>query len=213
MTQQPGFFSDPIGHLREGAERNAAGAGRDKFGNQNDPGWWNNMVGSLTGATDAGTQEYVQAEKDFKNEKTYKSQIEALGGTFTPGMTAGQYGAEVDRLTQNRNNNAYTNSPAGKAAAAQLALQTSELAATNKRLDSQNQITNKRLDQQLEIAQLDRADSKERYAAELEYQKLRDRKTDQQYNERMEQLDRKDRRTAMSSIAAGLASLGAAFAL
>ena len=34
-----------------------------------------------------------------------------------------------------------------------------------------------------------------------------------QYNERMEQLDRRDRRTAMQNMAAGLASLGAAFAL
>ena len=42
---------------------------------------------------------------------------------------------------------------------------------------------------------------------------MRDRKADMQYNERMETLDRKDRRQAMSSIAAGLASLGAAFAM
>ena len=54
------------------------------------------------------------------------------------------------------------------------------------------------------------ADSK---AQELAYQKMRDRRADMQYNERMEQLDRKDRRQAMSSIAAGLASLGAAFAM
>ena len=48
---------------------------------------------------------------------------------------------------------------------------------------------------------------------EFEYQKMRDRKADMQYNERLEQLDRKDRKMAMQNLAAGLASLGAAFAM
>ena len=78
---------------------------------------------------------------------------------------------------------------------------------------AQNAITNKRLDNQMEMALLDRADSKEQAAMQLEYQKLRDRKADMQYNERMERLDRQDRRAMMQNLAAGLASLGAAFAL
>ena len=202
MPQQPGFFSDPIGFFREGAEQNAARAGVDEFGNRNDPGWLNNAIGALTGATDKGTQEYVQAQKNQKNKLTYKGDIEGLGGTFTPGMSSGQYVAEIDRLTQLRNNNNYTNSPAGKAAAAQLKLQTDQFALTNKRLDNQ-----------MEMALLDRADSKELQANQLEYQKMRDRRADQEYNERMERLDRKDRQAMMQNLAAGLASLGAAFAL
>ena len=57
------------------------------------------------------------------------------------------------------------------------------------------------------------ADEKEARADELEFRRMESRREDQRYNERMEQLDRKDRRQAMSSIAAGLASLGAAFAM
>ena len=57
------------------------------------------------------------------------------------------------------------------------------------------------------------ADAKEARADELEFRRMEARREDQRYNERMEQLDRKDRRQAMSSIAAGLASLGAAFAM
>lgn len=201
MTTQPGFFSDPIGHLREGAERNAAMAGKDRYGNQNDPGWWNNMIGNLTGATDAGTQEYVQAEKDFANEQKYKAQVEALGGTYTGG-TEGDILRQIDRLKVDRTNSDYENSPAGKAAAAQLALQTTQLQQQGKRLDNQ-----------MEMAYLDRADAKEQRAAELEFKKMQARKDDLRYNERMEQLDRKDRKMAISSIAAGLASLGAAFAI
>ena len=80
-------------------------------------------------------------------------------------------------------------------------------------VSAQNQLTNKRLDNQMEMAMLDRADAKEQRAAELEYQKMRDRKADLQYNERMDRLDRQDRRAMMQNLAAGLASLGAAFAL
>ena len=117
-------------------------------------------------------------------------------------MSSGQYVAEIDRLTELRNNNNYTNSPAGKADAARLKMQTDQFALTNKRLDNQ-----------MEMALLDRADSKELQANQLEYQKMRDRRADQEYNERMERLDRKDRQAMMQNLAAGLASLGAAFAL
>ena len=59
----------------------------------------------------------------------------------------------------------------------------------------------------------DRIEAREQRALELEYQRMRDRKEDRLYNERMEKLDRKDRILAMQNIAAGLASLGAAFAV
>ena len=60
---------------------------------------------------------------------------------------------------------------------------------------------------------LQMADAKDDRAAQLEYQRMRDRRADQEYNERMERLDRKDRQAMMQNLAAGLASLGAAFAL
>lgn len=63
------------------------------------------------------------------------------------------------------------------------------------------------------LALMQMADSRENQANQLEYQKMRDRRADQEYNERMERLDRKDRQAMLQSLAAGLASLGAAFAL
>ena len=75
----------------------------------------------------------------------------------------------------------------------------------------QRQMANDAKAHQLQLMQF--AESKEQRADELEYQKMRDRKADMQYNERLEQLDRKDRRQGISSLAAGLAALGAAFAL
>ena len=88
----------------------------------------------------------------------------------------------------------------------QQAPQLEEMRATNARLLQQGQ-------QQHQLALMQMADNKETRAAELEYQRMRDRKADLQYNERMAQLDRKDRQMAMQSLAAGLASLGAAFAM
>ena len=89
---------------------------------------------------------------------------------------------------------------------AQQAPQLEEMRATNARLLAQG-------NQSHQLALMQMADSKDQRALEFEYQKMQDRKEDMRYNERMEQLDRKDRRMAMQSLAAGLASLGAAFAL
>lgn len=89
---------------------------------------------------------------------------------------------------------------------AQQAPQIEEMRATNARLLQQG-------NQSHQLALMQMADSKDQRALEFEYQKMRDRKEDMRYNERMEQLDRKDRKMAMQSLAAGLASLGAAFAL
>lgn len=77
----------------------------------------------------------------------------------------------------------------------------------------QNALTNKRLDNQLVMQLQEMAANRDSQAAQLEYQKMRDRRSDQEYNERMERLDRKDRQAMMQNLAAGLASLGAAFAL
>ena len=48
---------------------------------------------------------------------------------------------------------------------------------------------------------------------ELLFRKEEARREDMRYNERIEELDRKDRRQNMQNLAMGLASLGAAFAL
>lgn len=91
--------------------------------------------------------------------------------------------------------------------------------ATNARIDANNilrqqllaQVSNNNKTYQLALLQA--AEASEARADNLEYQRSRDRREDIRYNEQMERLDRKDRMTAMQNIAAGLASLGAAFAV
>ena len=77
----------------------------------------------------------------------------------------------------------------------------------------QYQKADKRAAEEFQIRLQEMAASRDSQAAQLEYQKMRDRRADQEYNERMERLDRKDRQAMMQNLAAGLASLGAAFAL
>ena len=88
-----------------------------------------------------------------------------------------------------------------------------ELQAGREQRAAELQLAREKLAQTNNLTLLQMQQSSDQKIAELQYQKQRDRKTDMQYNERMESLDRKDRRTAMSNIAAGLASLGAAFAI
>ena len=95
----------------------------------------------------------------------------------------------------------------------QLELQTQSLQAQTENTKATNERLIKQGEQAHQLALLQLADAQTARVDQLAYQKMRDRKEDMRYNERMEQLDRKDRRTAMSNIAAGLASLGAAFAL
>ena len=90
---------------------------------------------------------------------------------------------------------------------------TAELQAGREQRSAELQLAREKLAQTNNLTLLQMQQSSDQKIAELQYQKQRDRKTDMQYNERMESLDRKDRRTAMSNIAAGLASLGAAFAI
>ena len=96
---------------------------------------------------------------------------------------------------------------------AQLQLSTQQLAQSGQQFNATMQRTMAQDAKNYQLQLMNMAENRDARAAELEYQKLRDRKADMQYNERMEQLDRKDRRAAMQNLGAGLAALGAAFAL
>lgn len=69
-----------------------------------------------------------------------------------------------------------------------------------------------RTDAQLQAAQL-RADNNQIRLDGLDAERRRERKEDRRYNESIERMNTQDRRAAMSSLGAGLAALGAAFAL
>lgn len=171
---------------------------------------WDKIVGGLTGTNvDKAVDDHT---KTVNNKKTtdYLTSI---------GETRGSLGLSEDS-TLNDATGAYTRTTRQRADEKDdknfnrsLEPIRMEMAATREQNANQLALAREKLAQSNNLALLQLADSKEGRIAELQYQKLRDRKEDMRYNERMEQLDRKDRRQAMQSLAAGLASLGAAFAL
>ena len=64
-----------------------------------------------------------------------------------------------------------------------------------------------------QLALIQAADARDASAQSLALQQQQLIREDQRYNERMEQLDRRDRKQGRQSLVAGLAALGAAFAL
>ena len=101
-------------------------------------------------------------------------------------------------------------SPAEKAT---IRYQDNTLAATI----AQNNSTNQRLLQQgaqaHQLALINAADARDANAATLALQRDQMIREDRRYNEQQERLDRRDRKQGMQSLVAGLAALGAAFAL
>lgn len=133
----------------------------------------------------------VDAGKVAEEVKTYDDNKEALEVLKGTGKSRTQLGLSTGDLTPEQVRGAYANYKETK---------------TEKASD-------KAFERSMAPLYLQMADAKDDRAAQLEYQKMRDRRADMEYNERMERLDRKDRQAMMQNLAAGLASLGAAFAL
>ena len=91
--------------------------------------------------------------------------------------------------------------------------QMAQITASVEAQKAQTGLLREQLLQQAREANLTRAENAEIRADGLALERMRMEREDQRYNERMEQLDRKDRRSATQSLVAGLAALGAAFAL
>ena len=157
------------------------------------PGFLESIGGSLVGV-DAG-----QVADEVKTYDDNQEALEVLKGT---GKSRTQLGLSTGDLTPEQVRGAYANYKETKADR-----------DSDKAYDRQMAPLQMQMQQQMNLTQLQMADAKDARAAELQYQKMRDRRADQEYNERMERLDRKDRQAMMQNLAAGLASLGAAFAL
>ena len=74
---------------------------------------------------------------------------------------------------------------------AQLQLSTQQLAQSGQQFNATMQRTMAQDAKNYQLQLMNMAENRDARAAELEYQKLRDRKADMQYNERMEQLDQR----------------------
>ena len=217
MPSVPNWWQDPVGAIREGAEKEAS---RQSITSGEDPRI--GLFGSMFGANADGAQEYTQKRTD----KIGKAALEqaGAGGTFVPGKTKEQYAAETRTANNNRTNTEHSNSLAGKAQAAQITDLTE--GRNQARTDSQNnhsilqqQVTQQgtdsannmtlmlgKMDQQDRNSRLDRADRMDQRADELMFRREERMHADKRY-------DRERRRESIAALTAGLASLGAAFAV
>ena len=91
--------------------------------------------------------------------------------------------------------------------------QMASIEAGVKAQQDQTQILREQMLQQAREANLTRAENAEVRADNMALQRMQMEREDLRYNERMEKLDRQDRKSARQSLVAGLAALGAAFAL
>ena len=187
-----------VGNLRKGLDDKYKPTFMDSF-------WGRADEGQAALDTVKTTQRRKGGSQAFE-ESAYQSELRALGidpeNTSRGAINSAVRGIQEQKAADLRNEGF-------KQSLAPLQIQ---MASRDAQFNAtmQRQLANDAKSHQLQLMQF--AENKEQKAAELEYQKMRDRRADMQYNERLEQLDRKDRRMAMSSIAAGLASLGAAFA-
>ena len=152
-------------------------------------------------------EERVQGTRNQQTATSLGYDITELDGITDSSTTLDVQGAAIRRGKEE------TKETKASDLAASLKPLEMKIAEQGKQREAELKLAREKLTQSNNISLLQLSQQNDQRIAELQYQKMRDRKTDMQYNERMEQLDRRDRRTAMQNMAAGLASLGAAFAL
>ena len=153
-------------------------------------------------------------QKDL--QERFGGQLALVGSTGVDwGETEQQVMAKIARLKTERDTG-----QSDKAVAQSLKVQQegqkpqmAQIAAGVKAQEAQTTLLREQMLQQAREANLTRAENAEVRADNLALQRLQMEREDQRYNERMEQLDRRDRKQGRQSLVAGLAALGAAFAL
>ena len=218
MSTQPSIFSDPIGYFREQAERTAAEAGKDQYGRANDPGWWNNTVGALTGATNEGTQEYRDLAEQNTLKGKYGAQLSLYGlaevglgedeGSVASRIRDGKEAYDKGQREKTRNEEYMSPERIRERDLEnkQFALTQQQYADSRTDVANQMELTRTQMAQTEKNRLADRADARAARADELMLQR-----------EQMERADRRDernrRRDSIAALTSGLAALGAAFAL
>ena len=218
VEQRPAWYQDPVGYVREGIEESRGSRPKDQFGRPTGGGLIDSVVGGLVSADDGS--DYRTAATNETNKEAYKARIEALKGTFTPGRTKGEYEQQLVELNDKYKDDRFPKTAAGRAEARQTKAQEdannlaqAQLQTSNAQFNSTNQRLLAQGAQSHQLALIQAADARDASAQSLALQQQQLIREDQRYNERMEQLDRRDRKQGRQSLIAGLAALGAAFAL
>lgn len=240
-NERPSLLADPVGWLREGAEQTAARTGKDEFGNQKDPGWMNNLVGSLTGATDEGTDYYRGALKTTALGKKYNTDLGVLGlEDVKPGESEGSVLSRIrgGRIKQERDaanwmtdaekrllglkesqHNAEIQALTGKLdiARQELGLKGQELNATIKQNTDKLNWDKEKYGSELQLLEKqgnqERADKALDRAHDIELLDMKQGAEMDAYKHNMGIYERESQRNRTAALVSGIASLGAMLAI
>ena len=205
------WYDDVMGFFGQDAQSVIGGRQEDPVTGKVKAGFGDFLAGRSQAELDSAYDAMKQTQRRKKGRQAFEDSgytSAELGGIDPDNTTHGAVTSAVRRVEEGKRDDSETTSFTRSLAPLQLQMQQQgqQFNATMQRTLAQD-ARNYQL--QLQTA----ADNKEARADELEFRRMEARREDQRYNERMEQLDRKDRRAAMSSLAGGLAALGAAFAL
>lgn len=174
------------------------------------------------------------AYRDYQgdeNKRKFKPAIEALGGTYSDGMSQGQLQQELNRLQRKDTNEAFKDSPQGTLMNHNMGLQTQQLGLQTQELKNSNTIAQGQLtlatnqaNNQMELTRLqmdqqnkDRGFDRETASADrnlsLQLANMQSDLADKrlQYDRETRSMDKRDR--AIAQLMSGLGQLGGAFSL
>ena len=181
-------FIDPVaGFFGQDADSQ-----RDSLGTYADGKTYKPTFGDrFWGRADEG-QQVLDDVQEAEVRDQVKNPLELAGGKYTEGMTVGQAGAQIRELERDRDRQSTQDAAMDAYYLPQ--------AVEERRVRDQRYYDSQKENRQLRLDTLQREDRREK-------------REDMRYNERLQLESKKDRRLAMQSLAQGIASLGAAFAL
>ena len=168
-------------------------------------------------------------------EKEFKNAQETVGVEYKPGLSRGQQQQRLNQGTKKQAWADYEESPQGKAAAHQMGIQTQTLQQQGKRADQQHAQLMRRMDdsrdqaaaalraqteqsknvlqQNLDFRLMDKGDKASDRALALEVEQMRGAREDKRLKMEHDRYYADKKSSSMQALIAGLAALGAAFAL
>lgn len=218
-------FIDPVaGFFGQDAENQVQqGNYRTGANDEYKPGVWDHIWGRANDGQDA-----LDTVQNTSIRKKYKPLLESVGKSWTDGLSEGaaaemyQTGkGEKSRALTAEINNAAFNSPQQREARR---IQDQQFTTSQQNVADQMELSrlgmqqqNQRFDTQLQMQQNNIAEERairaETRADDLSLRREQMSREDHRYSQQMERYDKRKRQDSIQAMVAGLASLGAAFAL
>ena len=187
------------------------------------------------GVTGEQLQNAGEVKEERGIEKDFKAAQESVGVEYTPGLSRGQQQRRLSQGTKKQNWADFDESPQGKAAAHQMGIQTKTMEQQGQRFAQQHeqsmaalQSSERQADarlaatleegrnsrqQAMDFRMMDKGDDTSDRAMALELEQMRGNREDKRLKMQHDRYYADKKSSSMQALVAGLAALGAAFAL